>query len=364
MNHKSKDPSLSPFSCSYTPQVPELLYKLGCTIAISTYQAGKLLFFSAPDENSIVQLPRTFPKPMGIAEDATSNMLALAVKNSVIVFRNSEELAAHYPKSPGTYDALFLPRATYHTGSLDIHDLRIGGDGRLYAVNTLFSCISVIDDQFNFTPYWSPPFIDKLASEDRCHLNGMAMQDGLPAYASMFGQGNSTRSWTSSPATTGTIYHIPTGETVAHDLAMPNSPRLFDCQLYVLLSATGELSKIDLDTGHAEAIVRLDGFVRGMSICGDHLFVGLSKIREKSSSFGKLDIAGKSKNAGVVIVHLPTGTVVGRIFYNTSVDEIYDVHILEGMRRPNILNTISEDHNDALMTPEATYWAKKGRKLS
>ncbi len=38
--------SLAPFSCRYTPQIPELLLRLRCTIVISTYQAGKLIFFS------------------------------------------------------------------------------------------------------------------------------------------------------------------------------------------------------------------------------------------------------------------------------------------------------------------------------
>jgi len=299
---------------------------------------------------------------MGIAQDGKRDMLALALKDNVTVFRNSVDLAEHYPKSPGVYDALFLPRATYYTGPLDIHDLRIGKNGAMYAVNTLFSCISVIDDQFSFKPYWTPPFIDKLVSEDRCHLNGMAMQGGLPAYASMFGQGNSTRSWTDTLTETGTIYDVRTNEVVASGLAMPHSPRVFDSELYVLLSATGDLVHIDKDSGHAETIVQLGGFVRGMSICGDHLFIGISKIREKSSSFGRLAIAGKANKAGVAIVHLPTGMLVGQILYNTSVDEIYDIHVLENMRRPNILNTMTDNHNHALMTPDATYWAMKAPK--
>ena len=59
----------APFSCKYTPQIPELLLNLNCSIAISTYQAGKLVLISPKDENSLVQLPRHFEKVMGIAED-------------------------------------------------------------------------------------------------------------------------------------------------------------------------------------------------------------------------------------------------------------------------------------------------------
>ena len=68
MNIDTKN-SLTPFSCQYTPQIPELLIRLNCSIAISTYQAGKLIFLSPKDENSLIQLPRTFTKPMGVAEN-------------------------------------------------------------------------------------------------------------------------------------------------------------------------------------------------------------------------------------------------------------------------------------------------------
>ena len=129
---------IAPFSCNYSAQVPELLLKLNCTIAISTYQAGKLIFLSPKDENSLIQLPRTFEKPMGIAENIKKDKSALAAKDEIIVFANSKELAHHYPKSPGRYDALYMPRVTYHTGPLDIHDLSFGKEEKLYAVNTLF----------------------------------------------------------------------------------------------------------------------------------------------------------------------------------------------------------------------------------
>jgi hypothetical protein len=69
--------ALAPFSCRYTPQLPELLLNLNCSLAISTYQAGKLIFISPKNENSLVQLPRHFEKVMGIAEDLTKDKLAL-----------------------------------------------------------------------------------------------------------------------------------------------------------------------------------------------------------------------------------------------------------------------------------------------
>jgi uncharacterized protein (TIGR03032 family) len=350
--------SLAPFSCQYTPQIPELLLKLNCTIAISTYQAGKLIFISPKDEDSLVQLPRTFEKPMGVAQDEKSDKLALACKDEVIVFSNSKDLASHYPKSPGKYDALYMPRVTYHTGPVDIHDLSFGSDGSLFAVNTLFSCIIKIDSNYNFTPYWTPPFIDKIVSEDRCHLNGMAMERGLPKYATAFNQGNSFQSWRENITKSGVIFDLESNEVVAESLAMPHSPRLFGGELYTLLSATGELIKIDIKTGKYDVVVKLDGFVRGMSLHKDYLFIGLSKLRKKSSTFGKLDFAEKANQSGIMVIHLPTGSIAGKITYLTSLDEIYDVHIIPDKIRPNILNTLTPDYKLGLMTPKETFWAQ------
>ena len=349
---------LAPFSCQYTPQIPELLLNLNCSLVISTYQAGKLIFLSPKDENSLVQLPRTFEKPMGVAHDEKKDKLALACKDEIIVFANSKELATHYPKSPGTYDSLYMPRVTYHTGPLDIHDLSFGADGSLYAVNTLFSCIIKINDDYNFSPYWTPPFIDKMVSEDRCHLNGMALQNNIPKYASAFNQGNSFQSWRENITTSGVVFDVETNEVVADNLPMPHTPRLFNNELHVLLSATGELVKINRNNGKYDVIVKLDGFVRGMSLHKDYLFIGLSKLRKNSSSFGKLDFAEKARHSGIMVIHLPTGSIAGKITYLSSVDEIYDVHVLPDKIRPNILNTDTLDHKSGLMTPDATFWAK------
>lgn len=351
--------ALAPFSLQYTPQVPELLFKLNCTLAITTYQAGKLIFISPKDENYLVQLPRNFEKPMGMAYDHASQRLALACKNEIITFSNSVELATHYPKSQGTYDALYVPRTTYHTGPLDIHDLRFGEGRKLYAVNTLFSCLVEIEDNYNFKPYWTPPFIDKLVSEDRCHLNGMVVVEGKPKYATAFNQGNTAQSWRETVTSSGVLFDVEHNEVLAENLPMPHSPMAVGDELYVLLSATGELARIDKASGKYEVIVQVDGFVRGMSLYNDYLFIGLSKLRKNSSTFGKLPFAEKANQSGILIVHLPTGSIAGQITYKTSVDEIYDVHVLPDTVRPNILNTLSDDHKQALMIPGTTYWAQK-----
>lgn len=353
----NSDPGLAPFSCTYTSHVPEILQRLNCSIAITTYQAGKLVLISAKDENTLIQLPRTFDKPMGIAEDKEQDKLAIACKEEVIVFANSKDLAKFYPNAPGKYDALYMPRVTYHTGQLDIHDLNFGENNTLFAVNTSFSCIVKIDDNYNFTPYWKPSFIDAIASEDRCHLNGMAMLNGKPKYVTAFNQGNTHQSWRENVTKTGILMDVETNEIILENLAMPHSPRIFNGELYVLLSATGELIRVNIEERSYEVVVKLEGFVRGMDVYKDYLFIGLSKLRQNSSTFAKLDFAEAANEAGIMVVHLPTAAIAGKITYQTSLDEIYDVHILGEKTRPNVLNTIRPDYKAGLMIPDATFWS-------
>jgi uncharacterized protein (TIGR03032 family) len=292
---------------------------------------------------------------MGIALDG--NKMAIATKNEVIVTRNSTELARSYPKNINTYDAFFMPTATYYTGSVDIHDLHYVKN-KLFCVNTSFSSICIINDDFSFTPYWQPSFITKLESEDRCHLNGLAVDNDQLKYASAFGTGNTAQSWRKNITKSGVIIDVDSNEIVAQGLAMPHSPRIFDGKLYVLLSADQKLVQIDLSNGKTIDVTHIPGFVRGMAKIGHYVFVATSKLRKESSTFEELQIDANADSATVTAIHLPSGTIAAKLTYLSSIDEIYDLQILPNSIRPNIANTISETHHQGLITPQASFWTK------
>ena len=186
----------------------------------------------------------------------------------------------------------------------------------------------------------------------------MAMEDGLPRYATAFSKGNTPQSWREDITNSGVIFDLKTRKVLAENLAMPHSPRIFNGELYVLLSATGELVKVDRQTGALEMVSKIGGFVRGMSMCQDFLIIGLSKLRKNSSTFSKLELKEECNQAGLVVLHLPSKKIVGKMIYSNSLEEIYDVHVLQGKRRPNILNTMTTDHKMGLMTPRSSYWAR------
>jgi uncharacterized protein (TIGR03032 family) len=225
---------------------------------------------------------------------------------------------------------------------------------KIIAVNTLFSCLCYIDHNNSFTPFWQPPFIDELAPEDRCHLNGMAMENGEIKYLTALGATNTSGGWRDNKMKGGIIMEYPSGRIILDGLGMPHSPRIIDGKLYVLNSTQGELICVDPDKGSYEVVCNIGGFARGMDKVDDYLFIGVSKLRHNSKTFADLPIA-KTSFAGVVAVYLPFGSVSGGVKYQMSVDEIYDVKAINALR-PNLLTPDMEVHNLAISLPGKTLW--------
>ncbi len=344
----------APFTCTYSPNVPEFFNQAGLTLAVSTYQAGKVIFLSALNDEQLIQLPRNFEQAMALGIRGAS--LAVACRSRVVVLRSSPRLAPDYPRQKELYETIYVPQAEYHTGPLDIHSLEWGNKG-LWAVNTTMSCIGIVGENYSFYPAWKPPSISRLAPEDRCHLNGMAMDNGEPAYATAFNTGDSPRSWKPGLPGGGVLYSLPDGEIISRELPMPHTPRLYDGELYLLLSATGELVHIDRKNGRRELVRKINGFVRGMAKWGDFLFIAYSRLRKNSSIFRDLEISDGASRAGIEIIHLPTASKVGQLTYKSSVDEIFDLQVIPGVRRAGIINSQNEYCGSCIDMPDQSFWA-------
>ena len=84
----------SPFASNHSEGLPELLAELSCSLALTTYQAGKVIFISS-DGTSLHHLPRT---PMGLA--IKDHRMALATKDRLVLLTNEPRLAQNYPQKP------------------------------------------------------------------------------------------------------------------------------------------------------------------------------------------------------------------------------------------------------------------------
>jgi len=300
-------------------------------------------------------LPRQLPRPMGLASNG-SNMAAVC-KDEVMFFADAHALAGHYPEEHSArYDALFLPRASYFIGSLDAHDIGFGDDG-LWMVNTRFSCLSVLSRAYSFEPRWHPPFISRLAPEDRCHLNGLAILDGKPRYVTAHGTTDEPGAWRESKADGGVLIDVESGECAITGLSMPHSPRYHDGKLYMLNSGAGELCLPEPEKGEYEVICALPGYTRGMSFAGKYALVGLSQVRS-THLFDGMGVQGRfgKLHCGVAVVDLESGKEVGIFEFTDGCDELYDVLFLQGLSMPSILNHDNPASKRAVTAPDFAYW--------
>ncbi len=239
---------------------------------------------------------------------------------------------------PGNPDRHYVPRVAHTTGDLDIHDIGVMADGRIVFVNSLFSCLATLSPTHAFRLYWKPPFISKLAAEDRCHLNGLAMKDGVPAYVTATSRSDVVNGWRARRGEGGTLIDVRTDAIVSDKLSMPHSPRWYNGRLWLLNSGTGYLGSIDPDTGVFEPLAFCPGFLRGLAFHNGHAIVGLSLPRDGSFSGLALDSELKKRDAdpwcGVQIVNLASGDIVEWIKLEGGVSELFDVAVLPGVRWP------------------------------
>ncbi len=323
--------------------------RLDISLALTSYQSGKFYLLGRAPQGQLMIHARTFQKAMGL--HVTGNTLLLATHFQMQRFENA------LPKGNtvnGTYDACYIPRTTYNTGALDAHDVGQLSDGQIIFVNTMFNCLATTSPKDSFIPVWKPPFISGIVGEDRCHLNGLAMENGRPRYVTLCGPSDTAQGWRAFRAGGGMVMDVQTNEIVCDGMAMPHSPRLHNGQLWVLNSGTGELGTVDVKAKKFQPRAFLPGFLRGLSFHGKYAYVGLSKPRDQH--FEGLPLDGKLRDAkldpvcGLQVIDLETGKCVEWLHID-GIGEVYDVAVLQGVKCPMAVGFADNDIKGLLSHP-------------
>ncbi len=331
-----KTESESALAVTCSRQMLPWLVEQRLAIALTTYQIGKLFFIGVSPDSKLSVFERSFSRCMGLC--AADDGLYMSSLYQIWRFENSLETGQYQDG----YDKLYVPQVAYTTGDLDAHDMAVDADGQLVFVNTLFSCLATLSAKHSFKPLWQPPFISKLAAEDRCHLNGLAMREGCPAYVTAVSQADVADGWRDHRNNGGLVMDVNSNEVVLAGLSMPHSPRWHNGKLWLLNSGTGEFGYVDLNAGRFEAVCFCPGYLRGLSFHGDFALVGLSKPRENKTFTGlALDAQLQSRKAeprcGLQIIDLRTGDCVHWLRFGGLVHELYDVVALPAVRQPMAL---------------------------
>ncbi len=244
---------------------------------------------------------------------------------------------------PGQYykhfDRCYLPQMCWTTGDLDIHDIGLNHEGKPVFVNTLFSCIATVSETHSFKPLWQPDFISKLAAEDRCHLNGMAMIDGEAAFVTSVSESDIADGWREHRQSGGVVIDVQKNEIVLDGLSMPHSPRWYDGRLWLLDSGSGYFGYLDQTRGTFERVTLCPGYARGLDFINGFAIVGLSRPRHNKTFSGlALDdnlIAKKTEpGCGLIVIDLKTGDAVHSLTITGIIEELFDVSTISNVRAP------------------------------
>jgi uncharacterized protein (TIGR03032 family) len=328
---------------STSRQFTAWLLERKASLAFSTYQAGKLFFIGLKPDGSLAVHERTFPRGMGLAAHGSS--LYLATLYQLWRFENvlgtGEQHQGH--------DALYVPKVGWVTGDLDVHDVAVDASGRPVFINPLFGCLATSSESHSFVPLWRPPFLSRLAAEDRCHLNGLAMDDkGKPRYATAVSTTDIADGWRDKRRDGGVVVDIEKNAVVLEGLSMPHSPRLHKGKLWLLNSGTGEFGWCDLKAKRFIPVAFCPGYLRGLAFVDEFAVVGLSMPRENRTFAGlalddRLKEQGVDARCAIQVIDLKSGDAVHWLRLQGIVTELYDVVVLPGIRRPMALGFKSDE---------------------
>ncbi len=336
-----------------------------CSIGLTTYQAGRLFLIGRKPDGGVRAHERLIEQCQGLWTDGQS----LWTSGMHAIWRFENEMAPGQVTSAGV-DRRFVPREGRVTGRIDCHDIgmtQIDGKRTPVFVNTQFNCLATISETASFKPWWKPSFISAMVPEDRCHLNGLAMDGARPAYVSAVSRSDVLDGWRERRRDGGVIIDLASGEIVARGLSMPHSPRLYDGRLWVLNSGEGEFGAVDMKTGRFTPVAFCPGYARGLAFIGRYAVIGLSRPRRNQTFEGlaldeRLDSKDAAARCGLIIVDIDTGHTVDWLRFEHTIEELYDVAVLPGVRQAEAVGFVGEDIQRAIQieppTPEA---AKAGK---
>lgn len=319
------------------------------SLAYTSYATGRLIVVGVEPGGRLFFNEQNYTRAMGIHYADGQ----LYVASLYQIWRLSNMLA------PGefannAFDCVLVPREARTTGYLDIHDLGLDSAKQPIFVNTRYSCLATVDPDFSFRPVWKPRFISALAAEDRCHLNGLAVDGGTPRYATAFSTTDTESGWRQAPRDEGVLIDVQSGEVVAGGLDMPHSPRIHDGAIWLLESGRGYLVRIDPDSGDKIDIAFCPGYVRGLSFHGDFAIVAVSRAREHSEELPlhrELAQHGAEPWCAILIIDLKQGLICNFIRYEAEITELFDVAVMPGIRNPITVGPSTEEILTAVRFP-------------
>jgi uncharacterized protein (TIGR03032 family) len=310
------------------------LASVDACLSLTTYQAGRLFFIGRKGDGGVRAHERMIEQCQGLWTDGQT----LWTSGLYMLWR-FENMLRNGEVTPTGADRKFVPVEGRVIGGIDTHDIGVGdvdGARRPIFVNTLYCCLATISETASFRPLWRPSFLSALVPEDRCHLNGLAMDGARPAFVSAVSRSDVADGWRDRRHDGGIVIDVASSEIVASGFSM------------LLNSGAGELGVVDPVDGTFTPVCFCPGYARGLAFIGRYAVIGLSRPRH-SQTFAGLALDDRlSENdavarCGMLIVDIDSGNAVEWVRFEHMIDELYDVAVLPRVRAAEAIGFKSDD---------------------
>lgn len=317
-----------------------------CVLVVSSYSTAHVFTIGLDDKGEITNWFTNICRAMGINYSKETENLIISNVGNIIVYKDKGALKN---SQFGVFDTNFIPQVGYFSGDVDVHDVCETKSGEIYYISALFSCICQPTNNGSFKPYWLPPWIDKYAAEDRCHLNGLCLVDDVPRYVTSACQGNSMGSWKhSGQKGKGIVYDIVEDRVVCSELLNPHSPRWYRDKLWVMESGTGYFGYVDLEKEEFVKCAFIPAFLRGLDFI-DNFAVIAGSLPRHDPAFGELPIGkeiedrGLDPTCGIWILNLDSFDLEHQLYFNPPVKELYDIAVIPSSKRGRVFDLTDPD---------------------
>jgi uncharacterized protein (TIGR03032 family) len=310
-------------------------------LALSTGATGRLVLVGTAGDGKLSVFLRGFDAARGLYASGQALLMATAFQ----IWRFENTVAPG--RDASGYDKLYVPRLAHTTGEVDAADVAFAADGTILFANTLFSCVAAASAEYSFTPLWRPPFITRLLPEDRCHLTGFALEEGLLRYVAMASASDTPAGWVRDVAAGGLVIDATSDAVVARGLALPVAPRLGGGRLWLDEAASGLFGFIHLDSGAFEEVAFCPGWLSGLAFVDGYALVATSVSRGGRGMGGlplehNLETYRARAQTALCVIDLARGEVAHWLRFD-GLGEIRDLAVLIDTVRPAALGLTGED---------------------
>jgi uncharacterized protein (TIGR03032 family) len=210
---------------------------------------------------------------------------------------------------------LYAPRLRIFTSDLGTRDMAVDGNGALLMASGAYSIIGRATPEASFELVWRPPFITKIAREDRCGLSGIGLFDQGRHCVTLWGNTDQPAAWRPNFNGGGCVMLLHDSSVFCEGLCLPSAPRWRDSELYLLNVGTAEFGKVDPVTRQFVPLCQCPGYPTGLAFVRNWAVISVSS--QPPAGTADLDLPAREGFAarkvtpfsGILLVDMLSGDI-------------------------------------------------------